>query len=84
MTAPKERHTDATKLLDNAAGPVEFRVNYVPCRMGVSGPGLLKSWQGNAFDAGERFTGSDTIIATGRFELTLDGAGYLTLQEPLE
>jgi len=72
---------DTTKLLDNAVGPKEFRVTYPPARLAVDGPGTIKSWQGAAFDAGETFTESGTILAPGLYELTLDGAGYATVQE---
>jgi len=81
MTAADRKYTDAVKLLDNEAGPKEFRIERPPARLAVDGPGTLKSWQGNAFDAGETFAGTDTIIAPGRYELTLDGAGYATIQE---
>ena len=73
--------TDTDKLLDNDAGPVTFRVTNAPARLGVSGSGTIKSWQGNAWDSGETFTGSTTIAAPGRYQLTLDVAGYATVQE---
>jgi len=78
---PDKPLNDVTPLLDNAAGPKEFRVTYAPARLAVDGPGTIKSWQGNAFDAGETFTESGTILAPGLYELTLDGAGYATVQE---
>ena len=74
---------DTVKLLNNATGPEEFRVTNAPARLAVDGPGTLKSWQGDDWDAGETFTGSDTIIAPGRYQITLDGAGYATLQESI-
>jgi hypothetical protein len=83
-TAPDRGHSDSDKLLDNATGPVEFRVNRAPARLAVSGSGTLKSWQGNAFDAGTTFTESQVITGPGRYELTLDSAGYATVQESPE
>jgi hypothetical protein len=80
-SAPDGRLSDAIPLLDNAAGPKTFRVERPPARLCTDGPGTLKSWNGNAFDAGETFAGTDTIIAPGLYELTLDGAGYATIQE---
>lgn len=74
--------SDVNKVLDNETGPKEFRVRRVPARLGVSGSGTLKSWQGNAFDAGEAFTATQVITAPGRYEVTLDSAGYCTVQEP--
>jgi hypothetical protein len=74
-------HSDSVKLLNNET-TTTFRVERVPCRLAVDGPGLLQSWQGDDWDAGERFAGSDTIIAPGYYQITLDGAGYVTLQEP--
>lgn len=72
---------DTAALLDNEAGPAEFRVTRAPARLAVSGSGTLKSWTGNAFDAGVAFTESQTITAPGRYEITLDAAGYATVQE---
>jgi hypothetical protein len=72
---------DTKMILDNATGPVIFRVAVAPARLAVSGPGTLKAWQGNAFDAGVAFTESQTIAAPGRYELTLDSAGYATVQD---
>jgi hypothetical protein len=79
--ASEKRNSDSKPILDNAAGPVEFRVTSAPARLAVSGSGTLKSWTGNAFDAGVTFTESQTITAPGRYELTLDVAGYATVQE---
>jgi hypothetical protein len=73
--------SDKDKLLDNATGPVTFRVTRAPARLAVSGAGTLKSWQGNDWDAGEAFTASQTISAPGQYQLTLDAAGYATVQE---
>jgi len=74
--------SDAVKILDNETGPVEFRITRAFARLAVSGAGTLKSWQGNAFDAGTAFTESQTITSPGRYEITLGGAGYATIQEP--
>jgi len=74
-------HNDTVKLLDNEAGPKEFRVTYAPARLAVSGAGTLKSWQGNAFDAGVAFTETQIITGPGRYQITLGGAGYATIQE---
>jgi len=74
--------TDADLILDNETGPVEFRTTRANARLAVSAAGTLKSWQGNAFDAGVAFTESQTITSPGRFEITLGGAGYATVQEP--
>jgi len=79
MTTPL--WNDQINLLDNAAGPKEFRVTRAPARLAVDGPGTLKSWEGNAFDAGETFIESGVILAPGLYEITLDGAGYATVQE---
>lgn len=81
LGAGDEFNTDATELLGNTTGPVEFRVHKAPARLAVSGAGTLKSWQGNAFDAGVAFTESQTINSPGLYELTLDANGYATVQE---
>jgi len=74
--------SDTAKILDNATGPVEFRTSRANARLSVDGPGTLKSWEGDAFDAGVAFVESQVITCAGRFEITLDGAGYATVQEP--
>jgi len=74
--------SDANKLLDNAAGPVTFRTTEPFARLAVDGSGTLKSWEGNAFDAGTTFTESQTITSPGLYQLTLDAPGYATVQEP--
>lgn len=74
-------HQDTVKLLDNETGPVSFRVSIAPAKLAVSGSGTLKTWQGNAWDAGETFSGSSVISAPGHYQITLDSAGYATVQE---
>lgn len=72
---------DSETLLDNVTGPKQFRVTYAPAKLAVSGSGTLKSWNGNAFDAGETFTVTSTITAPGLYEITLDAPGYAAIQE---
>jgi len=74
--------SDKDLILDNATGPVEFRTSRANARLSVSAAGTLKSWNGNAFDPGVAFTESQTITCSGRFEITLGGAGYASVQEP--
>lgn len=82
MIFAKDRpRSDRDPILDNAAGPTEFRVSYPYARLSVDGPGTLKSWDGNSFSDGETFLTSGVIIATGLYEITLDGAGYASLNE---
>jgi hypothetical protein len=73
---------DSDKILDNATGPAEFRTTVPNARLAVSGSGTLKSWNGNAFDAGVTFTETQTITGVGRFQVSLDSAGYVSVQEP--
>ena len=76
-----DRLTDNEPLLVNATGPVEFRVTYPPALLAVSGAGTLKSWDGTAWDAGIAFTESQVITGPGRFQITLDSAGNVAVQE---
>lgn len=75
-------HQDIVKLLDNATGPVEFRITQSFSRMAVSGSGVLKAWTGEGWDSGTSFTGTETITSPGRYQLTLDVPGYASIQEP--
>jgi hypothetical protein len=74
-------HSDNVKLLDNSAGPVEFRTTQPFARLAVSGSGTLYAWTGQDWDTGTTFTGSETITAPGQFKLTLDAPGYASVQE---
>lgn len=80
-SAESPLHSDTEALLNNEAGPKVFRVTHAPARLAVSGPGTLKSWDGNGFDAGIAFTESQTVTAPGLYELTLNAAGYASVQE---
>lgn len=73
--------SDTNKVLDNETGPKEFRVEHAPAKMAVSGAGTLKSWTGQDWDAGVAFTESQTITAPGRYQITLNLAGYAAVQE---
>ena len=74
-------HSDTVSILVNETGPKEFRTSLPAARMAVSGAGTLKSWTGNDWDAGVAFTESQTINPAGRYQITLDAAGYASVQE---
>ena len=73
--------SDSTAILDNSAGPVQFRTSRPNTKLSVSGPGLLQSWTGKGWDPGIVITESSTITSAGTFLLTLDAAGDASLNE---
>lgn len=73
--------SDSNRILDNEAGPVRFRTNKPNVKLSVSGPGTLQSWTGQGWDVGVVFAESSTITSPGTFQITLDSAGYASINE---
>ena len=74
-------HKDTTPLLVADAGPAVFRITAPPAKLSISVAGTLKSWDGTTWDTGVAMTESQTIVAPGYYQLTLDEAGNASVQE---
>ena len=78
-------HTDDRLLVDNSTDAVVFRITNTPAQLTASQVGVLRSWDGAAFQ-GTRATivGTNLIEAPGLYEINLGVAGNAAVQEPIK